>query len=57
MKMKIMVVDDSLTIRKIIINVLMQLGIDQDNIGSAKDGMDALGQLKSTYYDLGICQK
>lgn len=47
-----MVVDDSSTMRRIIISVLMQMGIPDDNIGDAKDGMDALGKLKSTKYDL-----
>ena len=52
MNIKVMVVDDSSTMRKIIINVLQQIGIDGDNIGSAVDGIDALGKLKSTEYDL-----
>ena len=47
-----MVVDDSSTMRRIIINVLLQLGIPAENIGDAKDGIDALGKLKSTTYDL-----
>lgn len=47
-----MVVDDSSTMRRIIISVLLQMGIPDDNIGDAKDGMDALGKLKSTKYDL-----
>lgn len=52
MNIKVMVVDDSSTMRKIIIGVLLQIGIPQESIGSAQDGMDALGQLKSTTYDL-----
>lgn len=47
-----MVVDDSSTMRRIIINVLVQLGVPRENIGDAEDGIDALGQLKSNYYDL-----
>lgn len=52
MNIKVMVVDDSSTMRRIIINVLLQLGVPAENIGDAKDGIDALGKLKSTKYDL-----
>lgn len=52
MRIKVMVVDDSSTMRKIITNTLIQLGVEPENIGNAEDGMDALGQLKSTTYDL-----
>lgn len=52
MNIKVMVVDDSSTMRRIIINVLIQIGIPPENIGDAKDGIDALGQLKSNNYDL-----
>lgn len=52
MNIKVMVVDDSSTMRRIIINVLVQLGIPRENIADAQDGLDALGQLKSNYYDL-----
>lgn len=47
-----MIVDDSSTMRRIISSVVKQIGIDDDYIGLAVDGMDALGQLKSTTYDL-----
>ena len=47
-----MIVDDSSTMRRIISSVVKQIGIDEDYIGLAVDGMDALGQLKSTTYDL-----
>lgn len=47
-----MIVDDSSTMRRIISSVVKQIGIDEDYIGLAVDGMDALGQLKSTKYDL-----
>ncbi|MFA6789238.1 MAG: response regulator [Arcobacteraceae bacterium] len=50
--MKVMIVDDSSTMRRIISSVVKQIGIDEDYIGLAVDGMDALGQLKSTTYDL-----
>ncbi len=52
MNIKVMVVDDSSTMRRIIINVLIQLGVPQENIADAPDGLDALGKLKSNTYDL-----
>jgi two-component system chemotaxis response regulator CheY len=52
MNIKVMIVDDSSTMRRIISSVVKQIGIDEDYIGLAVDGMDALGQLKSTTYDL-----
>lgn len=52
MNIKVMVVDDSSTMRKIITNVLVQIGIPLEDIGNAQDGIDALGKLKSTKYDL-----
>jgi len=52
MNIKVMIVDDSSTMRRIISSVVKQIGIDEDYIGLAVDGMDALGQLKSTKYDL-----
>lgn len=44
-KMKIMVVDDFSTMRRIIKNVLKQLGYE--NIEEAEDGVQALAKLKS----------
>lgn len=52
MNIKVMVVDDSSTMRRIIINVLIQIGIPEENIFDAKDGIDALGKLKSKNIDL-----
>ena len=52
MNVKVMIVDDSSTMRRIVSSVVKQIGIDEDYIGLAVDGMDALGQLKSTKYDL-----
>ncbi len=52
MNIKVMIVDDSSTMRRIISSVVKQIGIDEDYIGLAVDGMDALGQLKSTTYDV-----
>jgi len=44
-KMKIMVVDDFSTMRRIVKNVLKQLGFD--NIEEAEDGAQALAKLKN----------
>lgn len=44
-KMKIMVVDDFATMRRIVKNVLKQLGFE--NIEEAEDGADALKKLKA----------
>jgi len=44
-KMKILVVDDFSTMRRIVKNVLKQLGFD--NIEEAEDGVQALAKLKS----------
>lgn len=52
MEMKILVADDSLTMRKIIINTLTTLGIDYDSIIEAEDGQDALGKVKENRFDL-----
>jgi two-component system chemotaxis response regulator CheY len=52
MNIKVMIVDDSSTMRRIVSSVVKQIGIDEDYIGLAVDGMDALGKLKSTKYDL-----
>lgn len=52
MNIKVLVVDDSSTMRKIIKNVLMTLGIDDDFIIEAVDGMDAFGKIKSNTFDL-----
>jgi two-component system, chemotaxis family, chemotaxis protein CheY len=45
LKMKILVVDDFSTMRRIVKNVLKQLGFD--NIEEAEDGVQALAKLKS----------
>lgn len=45
LKMKIMVVDDFSTMRRIVKNVLKQLGFD--NIEEAEDGVQALAKLKT----------
>jgi len=45
---KVLVVDDSSTMRRIIAKALLDLGINDDNIIQAVDGLDALGKLKSS---------
>lgn len=52
MNIKVLVVDDSSTMRKIIKNVLMTLGIEDDFIIEAVDGMDAFGKIKANTFDL-----
>lgn len=46
--MKIMVVDDMSTMRRIVRNVLKQLGFS--NVEEAENGQDALGKLKTEPY-------
>ena len=52
--MKILVVDDFATMRKIITNLLRQLGFK--NIQEADDGTTALAKLQEEKFDL-ICNK
>jgi two-component system chemotaxis response regulator CheY len=52
MNKKVLVVDDSSTMRKIIKNVLIELGIDTEHITEAADGVDALGKVKTNNFDL-----
>ena len=48
-KMKILVVDDFSTMRRIIRNILKQIGFE--NIDEAEDGKQAFGKLKSEHFD------
>ena len=50
--MKILVVDDFATMRRIIKNILKQLGYD--NVEEADDGSSALAKLKATKFDFII---
>lgn len=53
MKKNILVVDDSSTMRRIITRALVELGVEEDGIVQAVDGVDALGKTKtSTVFDL-----
>ena len=53
LKMKILVVDDFATMRRIIKNVLKQIGFT--NISEADNGNSALKALKSEKFDLVMC--
>ena len=50
---RFLVVDDFATMRKIVRNLLRQLGYQQ--IDEAEDGVVALRKLKATKYDMIIC--
>ena len=50
--MKILIVDDSSTMRRIIGNVVMQLGFTKDSFDEAEDGLKAWKALSETQYDV-----
>ena len=50
--MKILIVDDSSTMRRIIGNVVMQLGFAKDNFDEAEDGVKAWKLLSEAHYDV-----
>lgn len=50
--MKILIVDDSSTMRRIIGNVVMQLGFAKDNFDEAEDGLRAWKLLSEAHYDV-----
>lgn len=51
--MRVLVVDDFATMRRIVKNVLKQIGFT--NIDEADDGKSALKELKKEAYDLVLC--
>ncbi len=53
LNMKVLVVDDFATMRRIIKNVLKQIGFRK--INEADDGTSALKELKKEEYDLVLC--
>ncbi len=53
LKMKVLVVDDFATMRRILRNILKQIGFT--NISEADDGKTALKELKKEKYDLVLC--
>jgi len=50
--MRILIVDDSSTMRRIIGNVVMQLGFSRDDFDEAEDGVKAWKILSETQYDI-----
>ncbi|MCJ8327064.1 MAG: response regulator [Campylobacterales bacterium] len=50
--MKILIVDDSSTMRRIIGNVVQQLGFSKDDFDEAEDGVKAWEQLGKAQYDI-----
>lgn len=50
--MKILIVDDSLTMRRIIGNAIMQLGFNKGAYDEAEDGFKAWKMLKKEQYDV-----
>ncbi len=50
--MKILIVDDSLTMRRIVGNTVVQAGYSKDDYDEAKDGQVALELLRENNYDL-----
>ena len=53
LKMKVLVVDDFATMRRILKNILKEIGFS--NISEAENGKDALKELKNNKYDLILC--
>jgi two-component system, chemotaxis family, chemotaxis protein CheY len=53
LNMKVLIVDDFATMRRILKNVLKQIGLM--NISEAEDGKAALTELKKNKYDLIMC--
>lgn len=53
--MKIMIVDDSSVMRKIVTRTIRQTGFEIEEIVEASDGLDALEKLKSYTSDLILC--
>ncbi len=50
--MKILIVDDSSTMRRIIGNVVMQLGFSKEDFDEAEDGVKAWKELSNNSYDI-----
>ena len=50
--MKILIVDDSSTMRRIIGNVVQQLGFSKDDFDEAEDGVVAWSMLQKGQYDI-----
>ena len=52
--MRILIVDDSSTMRRIVSNIVNQFGVEKDSICEADDGLRALNLSKQNQYDLII---
>jgi two-component system chemotaxis response regulator CheY len=50
--MRLLIVDDSSTMRRIIGNVVQQLGVSKDNFDEAEDGVKAWELLEQNQYDI-----
>lgn len=50
--MKILVVDDSLTMRRIVGNTVVQAGYNKEDYDEAKDGKEAFELMQTNKYDL-----
>ncbi|AXX87980.1 MULTISPECIES: response regulator [Malaciobacter] len=50
--MKILIVDDSSTMRRIIGNVVMQLGFSKEDFDEAEDGVKAWKLLSESHFDI-----
>lgn len=53
LNMKVLIVDDFTTMRRIVKNILKQIGFS--NIAEAEDGKTAFAQLKEEKFDLVLC--
>jgi two-component system, chemotaxis family, chemotaxis protein CheY len=52
--MKILVVDDFSTMRRIVRNLLVELGFTNTSIAEAEDGVTALASLRASSFDLVV---
>ena len=50
--MRILIVDDSSTMRRIIGNVVIQLGFNKEDFEEAEDGVQAWSLLSESQYDV-----
>lgn len=53
--MKVMIIDDSSVMRKIVARTINQAGLEIENIAEASDGADAIEKLKNYSPDLILC--
>ena len=53
-QMKTLVVDDMQTMRRIVKNLLIEVGFDRDKIQEAENGQDALNKLNAEQFDFVV---